>query len=308
MTDPKAPLALVVDDDEDSRRILAKVAQRQGFRVEEGVDGVEAVRLQRALRPDLILLDVSMPGMSGLDALKEIREEDPHVMVVVVSGAEEPEVGERALDLGAVNYVNKPFDVREIRFVLERIRGAFQEEADLRPALDLLRERRTVLEVGNDVDRLSSVVAYLGRELRAHYPGFDVPVTEVRLALYEALANAVEHGNLEIDYDAKTAALSEEGGVRALIERRRADPRYAGRTVRITADYAPTQVRWRIADSGPGFDPRRTAETCNLGDTSSLHGRGILLMKHLMDEVAWNETGNEIRLTLTLRRRDLRTS
>lgn len=303
MTDPKAPLALVVDDDEDSRRILVKVAQRQGFRVEEGVDGVEAVRLQRALRPDLILLDVSMPGMSGLDALKEIREEDPHVMVVVVSGAEEPEVGERALDLGAVNYVNKPFDVREIRFVLERIRGAFQEEADLRPALDLLRERRTVLEVGNDVDRLSSVVAYLGRELRAHYPGFDVPVTETKLALYEALANAVEHGNLEIDYDQKTSAMAEDGGIRALIERRRADPRLRDRRVRIEAEYEPQTVTWRIRDEGRGFSPKREECEHRLGDTSALHGRGLRLIRHYMDDVSWNPSGTEIRLTLRLKRR-----
>lgn len=303
---PSAPLALVVDDDEDSRRILSKVAERQGFRVEQACDGEGAIRLQRELRPDLILLDVSMPGISGLDALREIREVDPHVAVVVVSGAADAEIGEKALDLGAVNYVGKPFDVREMRFVLERIRGAFQEEVDLRPALGLLKERRTVLELGCEVERISAVVAYLGREARAHYPGYDVPVTELRLALYEALANAVEHGNLEIDYDAKTQALAEEGGVRALIERRRTDPRYRDRRVRVEVDYEPETITWRIRDEGPGFCPKREEEAHHLGDTSSLHGRGIVLMRHLMDDVSWNASGNEIRLRMRLKRRDPR--
>jgi len=306
MTDHPAPLALIVDDDEDSRRILSKVAERQGFRVEQACDGESAIRLQRELRPDLILLDVSMPGISGLDALREIREVDPHVAVVVVSGAADAEVGEKALDLGAVNYVGKPFDIREMRFVLERLRGAFQEEEDLQPALGMLRERRTVLELGTDIGKIAALVAYLGREVRAHYPGHDVPVTEIRLALYEALANAVEHGNLEIDYDAKTLALAEDGGVRALIERRRDDPRFRDRRVRIEVDYEPTTVVWRIRDEGRGFSPRHEEETHHLGDTTALHGRGLVLMRHLMDDVSWNSSGNEVRLTLKMKRRDAR--
>lgn len=298
-----SPLALVVDDEADSRVVLGRIAEKQGFRVVEGQDGIEAVALARDLRPDLILMDIGMPRMNGLDALREIREADPHVPVVIVSAADHPEAGEKALDLGAVNFVLKPFDLREIRFVIDRIRAAIREEEDLRPALSMLKERRTMLELSTDVGQLAPAVAYLGRELRAHYPGFDVPVTEVRLALYEALANAVEHGNLEIDYEAKTTAMSQEGGIRALIERRRGEPCYRDRRVHVEASYEPDRVTYRIRDEGPGFCPVSTEKAHALGDVTSLHGRGIHLMRHYMDEVAWNSTGNEIRMTLTLRPR-----
>ena len=184
--DPLRPLALVVDDEEDSRTILRRVAEKQGFRVVEGKDGAEAVALAADLRPAMILMDIGMPKMNGLEALGAIREADPHVPVVIVSAAERPESGEQALDLGAVNFVLKPFDLREIRFVIDRIRAAIREEEDLRPALGMLVERRTVLAVPSDLTLLAPVVAYLGRELRVHFPGFDVPVTEVKLALYEA--------------------------------------------------------------------------------------------------------------------------
>ena len=294
------PLALVVDDHAENRAVLAKIVRREGFDVVEGADGAEAVALAAERAPDLILLDIAMPKKSGLEALEEIREHDRDVPVVIVSAVDQPAASEEALNLGAVNFVRKPFDVQEIRFVVGRIRGALEEEADVVPTLRLLRERRTVLELGNDVPLLSQVTAFLGRELRLHYPRHEVPVTEIKLALYEALANSIEHGNLEIDYDAKTKAMETESGITGLIERRSADPRYAARTVRVQVDYEPHRVVYRIKDSGPGFPHADRDHTAKLGDTAALHGRGILLIRHYMTSVEWNEAGNEIKMTLDL--------
>ena len=297
---PRKPLALVVDDHAENRMLLSKIVRRHGFDVAEGENGEDAVRLAAERHPDLILLDIEMPKKSGLEALEEIREEDPDVPVVIVSGANQPEICERALDLGAVNFIRKPFDPEEIRFVVERIRAALEEEADVLPTLRLLRERKTVLEFGNEVALLSPVVAFLGRELRLHYPAHEVPVTEVKLALYEALANAIEHGNLEIDYDAKTKAMESEGGVSGLIERRRQEDCYRARTVRIEASYEPGRVVYRVRDSGPGFPHASREHQKRLGDTDALHGRGILLIRHYMDDVSWNEAGNEVSMSLAI--------
>ena len=294
------PVALVVDDHAENRALLAKIVRREGFEVVEGADGEEAVRLAAERSPDLILLDIAMPKKSGLQALEEIREHNRDVPVVIVSAVDQPGASEEALNLGAVNFVRKPFDPQEIRFVVGRIRGALEEEADVVPMLRLLRERRTVLELGNDVPLLSQVTAFLGRELRLHYPRHEVPITEIKLALYEALANSIEHGNLEIDYDTKTKAMETEGGITGLIERRCADPRYASRTVRIQVDYEPHRVVYRIQDAGPGFPHGDERHAKRLGDTTSLHGRGILLIRHYMSSVEWNEQGNEITMTLDL--------
>ena len=293
-----APLALVVDDDPVARAIVSRVASQQGFAVAEAGDGLAAVRLHAEKHPSVVFLDIEMPGLSGLDALREIREADPHVPVVIVSGAAAQDLGVRAFDLGAVNFIGKPIEPREIRFVLDRIRAAVEEEEDLRPVLPLLCERRTALLMPTDLSLLGPVVAYLGRELRSHYPGYDLPVTEARLALYEAIANALEHGNLEIDYDAKTDALSADGGIRALIERRLSEPRFRSRRVRVEAVYRPNEVTWSVADEGRGFSPETEEAAHRLGDPTSLHGRGIRLMKHVMHDVVWNATGNEVRMTL----------
>lgn len=294
------PLALVVDDHAENRKILAKTLASTGFEIVEGVDGVEAVRLAAERAPDLILLDILMPNKTGFEALEEIRAADPDVPVVIVSTVDTPEASEEALRLGAVNFVRKPFDPEEIRFVVERIRGALREEADLRPTLRLLVERRTVLEVGNDLAEIPHVVAFLAHELRMHYPGYDLPQTEVKLALYEALTNALEHGNLEIDYDEKSRALAGDEGVKALIERRAREAPYRDRRIRVEAEYEPERVVFRIRDGGPGFPHASREHMERLGDTDALHGRGLLLIHHYMHEVGWNERGNEIRMALNL--------
>jgi CheY-like chemotaxis protein len=300
---PPRLLALVVDDQAENRRILARVLAKNGFDVVEGEDGTDAVRLAAERRPDVILLDVVMPRMTGFEALSEIRDADPDVPVVIVSAVDTPEASEEALRLGAVNFVRKPFDPEEIRFVVERIRGAMQEEADLRPTLRLLVERRTVLEMGNDLAEVPHVVAFLGHELRMHYPGFEVPSTEVKLALYETLVNAIEHGNLEIDYDAKSAAMTSVDGMHALIRERAKMSAYRDRKVHVAVDYEPARVVWRVRDDGPGFPHGDEAHAKRLGDTDALHGRGLLLIRHYMDEVGWNPAGTEIRPALGVSRR-----
>jgi CheY-like chemotaxis protein/anti-sigma regulatory factor (Ser/Thr protein kinase) len=299
---PSSPrlLALVVDDHVENRRILSKILAKNGFDVVEGEDGTEAVRLAAERHPDLILLDIVMPKMSGFEALEEIREADPDVPVVIVSAVDTPEASEEALRLGAVNFVRKPFDPEEIRFVVERIRGAMQEEADLRPTLRLLIERKTILEMGNDLAEIPNVVAFLGHELRMHYPGFEVPATEVKLALYEVLTNAIEHGNLEIDYDRKSAAMSSVDGMHALIRARALEAPYRDRKIHVDVDYEPARVVWKVRDDGPGFPHATVHQEKRLGDTDALHGRGLLLIRHYMHEVEWNATGNQILLALRL--------
>lgn len=303
------PVALVTEDSADTRMTLCRLAERRGFRVIEAKDGAEGVALAQRHQPDVIFLDIRMPKMGGLEALSAIRDRDPTVPVVVVSSVTDPHLTEEALALGAVNLIRKPFDHDEINFVLDQIYRLVEEEADIRDVLDLVDQRSTRLSLASETGLLSKVVAYLGRELKNGYPGFDIPITEIKLALYEALANAFEHGNLGITFEEKTAVLRKSGGIEALIKERLADPDLGRRRIHIEVDYGPGRALYRIRDEGDGFDPESQTQK-PLAATSALHGRGITLIRHYMDEVSWNETGNEIRLAkyLALRRNGITTS
>jgi DNA-binding response OmpR family regulator len=101
---------LVVDDEPSIREMLAEFLRLKGYEVKSVSNGVEALRLVREDRPHLILLDVCMPGMNGLEALQKIREIDRGVGVIMVTAVNEEAMGREALQLGAFDYITKPLD------------------------------------------------------------------------------------------------------------------------------------------------------------------------------------------------------
>jgi two-component system, OmpR family, response regulator AdeR len=119
-----APLVLVVEDERQIAEVLEGYLRREGFRTESAYDGLTAVKMHRLARPDLVLLDVQLPGMDGLEVLRKIREEAQTPVIMVTAMAEDLDklLG---LRLGADDYVVKPFSplevVARVKAVLRRV-------------------------------------------------------------------------------------------------------------------------------------------------------------------------------------------
>ena len=142
---------LIVDDEPAIRWALRRTLQNMNFEIEEAETGEQAVALIRTIRFDAVLLDVGMPGMSGIDTCREIRKLMPTLGIVMltVKSAEEDKV--RALDAGADDYVTKPFHIRELaarlRAAVRRSQAADADEAaairigevELDPAVRLVK-------------------------------------------------------------------------------------------------------------------------------------------------------------------------
>jgi DNA-binding response OmpR family regulator len=109
---------LVVDDDYAIRDVLVSLLQDQGYRVEGAASGPEALGIARRLKPQLILLDIVMPGMSGVETLMKLREEDAMSTIIMISGHPDREKVMQALDLGAHSFIQKPFDLNYLERVL----------------------------------------------------------------------------------------------------------------------------------------------------------------------------------------------
>jgi CheY-like chemotaxis protein len=101
---------LVVDDDPDIRGMLQEFLEVKNWVVRTVPDGASAVRAIVHTPPDVILLDIEMPGLSGVDALPTIRSLAPHAAVIMVSGSTDDEISKLALARGAFDYVTKPID------------------------------------------------------------------------------------------------------------------------------------------------------------------------------------------------------
>jgi two-component system NtrC family response regulator len=116
----KKPRVLVADDDPDQRRAVAEVLKGIAVII-EAVDGEDAVACAALERPDVVLLDQSMPGMSGFEALKWIREISPTSLVIMLTSESAIESARAALDAGASAYITKPFDVDFLRTEVARL-------------------------------------------------------------------------------------------------------------------------------------------------------------------------------------------
>jgi two-component system, OmpR family, KDP operon response regulator KdpE len=117
-----SPTILVVDDEPQIRRVLRSTLSFRGYTISEVASGEEAVAVASKLKPDLILLDVNLPGMSGVETCREIRRSsDAPIIMLTVRSAERDKV--IALDAGADDYITKPFGIEEL---LARIRASLR--------------------------------------------------------------------------------------------------------------------------------------------------------------------------------------
>jgi DNA-binding response OmpR family regulator len=109
---------LVVDDEIAIRNLLKEFLSRKGYDVYTASDGKTAIAKVKEIRPHIVLLDIMMPGMGGLETLKEIRKVDPMVGVIIVTAIFDEELGKRAIELGAYDYITKPVNFDYLETVL----------------------------------------------------------------------------------------------------------------------------------------------------------------------------------------------
>ena len=114
---------LVVDDAAPVREMCAWILRRRGHEVIEADDGAVAARLYASERPDVVVLDVMMPGVDGLTALAEIRALDPSARVTMLTGARDEATIRRAIALGARDYLAKPIQASRLVQAVERMVG-----------------------------------------------------------------------------------------------------------------------------------------------------------------------------------------
>jgi two-component system cell cycle response regulator len=145
-------LVLVADDSRVVRVMLRRQLEARGLRVEEAEDGHQAVRLCRMLRPDIVLLDVEMPGLDGYTVLRILREdaELSDIPVVFLTAHAETEDVVRGLQLGAHDYLRKPFEPSEL---IARVSAALR----VKSLQDELRRRNAELETVTRTDALTGI-------------------------------------------------------------------------------------------------------------------------------------------------------
>ncbi len=127
---------LVIDDDAGNRRLVTAIFDRQGFEVLAACDGTSGLEMAKASQPDVVLLDLRMPGIDGFEVLEQFKALRPGMPVVILTGSQDVKDAVRATQLGAFNYLTKPVNPDEIVVVVRRA----LETRDLRREIQELRQ------------------------------------------------------------------------------------------------------------------------------------------------------------------------
>jgi len=119
------PKLLIVDDEADVREFAANFFKRRKIDCFTAFCGEEALTLIEKNRPDLVLLDIKMPGIDGIETLRRIKEKDKSMKIIMVSGRkpEEQEAFNKCKELGALDYIHKPLELDELEKVVMRQLG-----------------------------------------------------------------------------------------------------------------------------------------------------------------------------------------
>jgi two-component system, OmpR family, response regulator len=265
---------LVADDDPTTRQWITEVLRAEEFEVSTASDGSAALKKLRKTKFDLVLLDVWMPRMNGLDVLAVLRKKKTHPKVIVITSDDTPETLLAAIRENAYHYIKKPIDRERLVAVVKASIGGKART----PAIEVVSARPEWIEllVPCSLEAAERLETILG-QLEMGIP--DEVRNSVSQAFHELLMNAVEWGG-------------------------KLNPK---RKVRISFLHAKRMLLYRITDPGPGFKFADLDHAAiSHGGEPTEHGAvreqkglrpggfGLVLVKAKVDELLYNEKQNEV--------------
>ena len=285
----------VIEDDPYIREAMVRILEGAGYQCLSAEDGVTGLRLIRDDRPDLVFLDVQIPGIDGLTVLRHVRDgtHSPVVVITTAYGTENTAI--EALRLRADDYLRKPMLSSDILRTVEKYRPVISAMRAPTMLPDFVVSRECDVEMASEIRRVPEVAAYLVQEaeMGRNYHKYH----SCTLGLVELLNNAVEHGNLGISAAEKHRALEAgNDSLTKLYRDRLANPVIRRRRVRIHMTSTREYSEWIIRDEGTGFPWRDVLARLNTADLLGLSGRGIFLAKLQFDVLEYQDPGNCVRV------------
>jgi len=266
------PKILVVEDSKTMRLFLQNLLKKEGYQVETVSNGKEALLAIEENQKfntsfNIVITDIIMPEMNGLELLKKAKQINQDISVIVVTSETTMDTAVQALNLGAINFLRKPPDPKEILDVIWRVSKLKElsfESEELIPFMtrsihiEIPSQLKFIKGIAHNIIQEAKLMGYNESELKD-----KIPVT-----IDEAVTNAIKHGN-KFDEHKK---------------------------VKIHVDIDIEKISILIKDEGEGFKTQEVPDPTDPKNFLKMSGRGILFMKLSMDEVVYNDQGNQLTL------------
>jgi anti-sigma regulatory factor (Ser/Thr protein kinase) len=203
------------------------------------------------------------------------------------------DIASEALRRGAASYVPKKKLGEDLVETVERVLAAAREDRSHSRLMHHLTDCDARFVVGNDLTLIRSLVSLLQQLVRCMPLGDETERLRVGIALEEALKNAYYHGSLEVTTG---VGWPQRKAIEQIARERLVDEPYRNRRIYVHAKVSRSEATFVIRDEGPGFDASQLPDPADPDSHSRTSGRGIILMRTIMDEVRYNADGNEVTL------------
>jgi len=288
---------LIIDDEKPVRDVLKIALSEKGYALTEAADGEQGFEIFKETDPEIVITDVMMPKMTGIEVTRNIKKFNENADVIVMTGYGTEELVIEALRSGASNYIKKPIAFEDLFQILDNIIIKRQNRERSELSKDIVFFEQKDIVMGNDI---SSVWGTVNQILFNIHAGIELKIVEgLRIGLYEIIVNAIEHGNLGISYDDKSQALQNHHYTQLLKERMDKANR-EGKKIFIHCTYNRDKITVKIKDQGKGFNFKDLPDMNTSETIMSAHGRGIFLTSLYFDHLEYSEPGNNVQLVKNL--------
>lgn len=256
---------LVVDDEEDVRETLSEMIKELGYQVVVAENGKEALDRIKTEKVDLIITDLSMPKMNGLELIVTSKRINPNIPIGVISAFGNVENTTYALTRGAFSFIAKPFKMPQVKELIRK--GKQLRELSLGTyALMEWVQSRTEMDFPSEPSLFPSAILFAVKECQWRGIEDETRLENVAICLEELLSNAFIHGN-----------------------RKDKDKR-----IKVKMAFDAEKFVLSVKDEGEGFDGENYLEKIREEQPSMPEKRGLFIVDLLMEELRFSKKGNEV--------------
>jgi CheY-like chemotaxis protein len=294
---PPMPNILLVEDSPTQAMQMKVLLESANHCVVCCDDGTSALEHLASGKNEIVVTDLELPVMNGLDLVKQMSVDFPHIPTILVTSHGSERLAAEALRTGAAAYVPKVMLGELLLSTVEDVLGVLRTDRSYSQLIDCTIENRLVFELPNDPRLTTNAINLVmqicsGMQLLTGSDSYRVGT-----ALQHAMSNALYRGNLELRFDQYRHTLPEEVELEnpspAVADRLSHSP-YKDRKIHFDARLMRDVIRFVVRDEGRGFDTPKSSPKQDPQLLSASRGRGLVLIYNAMDKVSFNGPGNEI--------------
>ena len=290
---------LIIDPDLALQEILSEILSNR-FNIHAVASIAEARKVIANIDPHLIFIELALPQESSMDFMEKTRKLKPNTQFIIITGNATVEDAVKALRHGALDFLRKPFEIEDIASVIEKFFSITVNRESDYDIYSLIVEESRSFAIPTDFSVISTFVSEV-MHIVSRFSGVDKKtLLTIRLSIYEMLVNAMEHGNLEINYEMKKNLLEEVVDYQKFLHERAQEDKYKDRKIFVSYHFHQNTITFTITDEGKGFDISLVPNPHATENLERLNGRGIFITRVNMTEIRYNDKGNSVTLVKKL--------